>query len=307
MFLKWFEKAVVEGREQKIEIRKEELWNRRCRIMEWAGLESKAHEDFNEMTIKQCIFCTPHKVAKFDRNYGKELYENEYAFLFPNLNPYAQYSGVCAFKQHYIRLDDFTATLLRKNFELCSEYLKKIIEVNSKIKYASLNWNYMMPAGASILHPHLQIIADMHPTTYMDKLLDNEDLFKEYLQKELDSERFVFKLRKTEVFTPFVPFGFNEFVGVTKEDLVNALEDIPIALEKILSYYASIGRNSFNLSLYMSIDNRFPLHFRAITRQNMSKYYRNDAMYFERLHNEIILEKTPERVSEDLRTYLGID
>ena len=120
----------------------------------------------------------------------------------------------------------------------------------------------------------------------------------------MKSERYIGKIGKIKLFTPFVPFGFNEVVGIAEENIENCLEDLSKALEKIISYYASIKRNSFNVAIYISLENEFPLHFRCITRQNMVKYYRNDAMFFERLHQEVILEKKPEEVAKELRKFI---
>ena len=287
MFQKWKEKVIVNGIEKEIEIRKDGYWQRRCRIIQRAGLELTKEEDFSDLINKECIFCQPEKLAKFD--FG--MLENEVAFLFPNINPYAEYSSVCAFKKHFIKPNEFTALLIQKNLELCIEYIKKI-----EAEYISINWNYLMPAGASILHPHLQVVGSNYPTTYMEKIENIR--FEEYVKKEIESERYVGRIGNIEIFTPFVPFGFNEIVGVAKGNIFKEYRSIAEALEKIIAFYASIGRNSFNISIYTN-----PLHFRCITRQNMVKYYRNDAMFFERLHNEIILEKKPEEVAREFKDF----
>jgi len=303
MFQKWVEKALVEGKEKEIEVRKDAFWQRRCRIIGRVGLELTAKENFDEIIKKPCIFCMPEKLAKFGNEFGSEMFENEHAFLFPNINPYARYSSVCAFKKHYIKLEEFKAEIIEKNLELCIEYIKKVMELDD-IKYASINWNYLMPAGASILHPHTQVVADEHSTTYMEKVAENGEQFREYIKKEMESERFIGEIGNISLFTPFVPFGFNEVVGIVSNKLFSSINEIAQALEAIISYYESIGRNSFNVCIYASLNDEFSLHFRCITRQNMAKYYRNDAMFFERLHSEVILEKKPEEVAKEIKEYL---
>ncbi len=286
MFQKWKEKAIVNGIEKEIEIRKDGYWERRCRIIQRAGLELTKEEDFSDLINKECIFCHPEKLAKFE--FG--MLENNFAFLFPNINPYAEYSSVCAFKKHFIMPNEFSAQLIQKNLELCVEYINKI-----KAKYVSINWNYLMPSGASILHPHLQVVGSKYPTTYMEKAEKIE--FEKYLEEEKRSKRYIGKIGNIEIFSPFVPFGFNEIVGIAKGNIFDEYKEIAKAIEKIILFYASIRRNSFNICIY--IGNKFPLHFRCITRQNMVKYYRNDSMFFERLHEEVILEKRPEEVAKE--------
>ncbi len=302
MFHRWFEEAMVGEEIRRIEIRKEEIWGRRCRIIERKGLEYTGMEDFNELVKRPCIFCNPEKVSKFGEDFGTTMLENDGAFLFPNISPYARHSGVCAFRKHYIKIDEFTPSLIAKNLELGSRYIDKIGKME-EVRFASISWNYMMPAGASILHPHTQILVDRHPTVYMEKLLGRREEFERYIEMEVESERFIGRVGKVLLFTPFVPYGYNEVGGIVEEGL--QIDEISKALAKILSYYSAIGRNSFNVSIYISLEDEFPVHFRCITRQNMGKYYRNDVAFLERLHEEVVLERSPEEVAEDMRNHLN--
>ncbi|MBC7080772.1 MAG: hypothetical protein H5T44_00745 [Thermoplasmatales archaeon] len=283
-------------KEGNVEIRKDEVWERNCRIMKRAGLEIDRQEDFKEIIEKDCIFCTKDKLAKFDFGFM----ENSHSFLFPNINPYAKYSGVCAFKNHYIKPEEFSAELLESNFLLCSEYIENFYD--GKARYASINWNYLMPAGASILHPHTQVVLSEYPTTYMEKIIKNKDKFFSYIEEEIKGDRFIGKINGFYLFVPFAPFGFNEVFGFCKEE--NEVEKLALVISKILSYYSSIRRNSFNLAVFIDMDKEFPTHFRILTRQNMVKYYRNDAMFFERIHFETILEKMPEEVAKEIREFM---
>jgi len=285
-------------KENGVEIRKDEVWERNCRIMNRAGLEISKQEDFKEIIERDCIFCSRDKLAKFDFGF----IENSHSFLFPNINPYSKYSGVCAFKNHYIKPEEFSTDLLQSNFSLCSEYIRRFYD--GKARYASINWNYMMPAGASILHPHTQIILSEYPTTYMEKIIKNREKFFSYIEEEINGERFIGEINSFYLFVPFAPFGFNEVFGFCKEDFSTAIKKLAMAINKILSYYSSIKRNSFNLAVFTDMGKEFPFHFRILTRQNMIKYYRNDAMFFERLHFETILEKMPEEVCKEIKNFI---
>ena len=286
-------------KEGKVEIRKDEVWERNCRIMTRGGLEIDRQEDFSELIARDCIFCSRDKLAKFDFGFM----ENSHSLLFPNINPYAKYSSVCAFKKHYIPLEEFSPDLLNSNFSLCNEYIARFYD--GKARYASINWNYLMPAGASILHPHTQVILSEHPTTYMEKIIKNKEKFFSYIEEEIKSERFIGKINKFYLFVPFAPFGFNEVFGFCKEDLNQAIKDISGAISKIISYYANIKRNTFNFVAFIDMENEFPFHFRILTRQNMVKYYRNDVMFFERIHFETVLEKMPEDVCIEIKNFIS--
>lgn len=302
MFERWNETIVVNGIERHVEIRWDEVFERYCRIIDRVGLELTKQEDFSEKIDEPCIFCSREKLAKFDEKFGVKQIENDNAFLFPNINPYAKYSSVCAFKKHYIEVGEFSPELIQSNLQLAIEYINKVKKMDDSVRYASINWNYMMPAGASILHPHTQVVADAIPTTYMRKA--SNEKFEKYIDEELKRERYIKRIGSIGLFVPFVPFGFNEVFGLIEEELEHAIEEIAKAVSSILSYYHSIGRNSFNFSLYYSMENEFPLHFRMITRQNMARYYRNDAMFFERLHFETILERKPEEIAKEIKGFL---
>lgn len=303
MFEKWIEKININGIEKEVEVRWDGIFGRYCRIISRVGLEIDKQEDFSEKIDEECIFCHPEKIASFDERFEKKKFENEYAFLFPNINPYSSYSSVCAFKKHYIKLNEFSPKLIQGNLELAIEYMNKVLEMDGNMKYASINWNYLMPAGASILHPHMQVVIDKFPTSYMKKILKNKK-FYDYIGEEMRSNRYVGKIGSANIFIPFAPFGFNEIFAFLDGDIENALESISKIISYVLLYYNSIRRNSFNLAIYYSIEKEFPLHLRMITRQNMIKYYRNDAMFFERLHMETILEKKPEEIAKELKDFL---
>jgi len=300
MFEKWNETITVNGVEKHVEIRWDEVFERYCRIIDRVGLELTKQEDFSDKINEPCIFCNREKLATFDERFGIKQKENEHAFIFPNINPYAKYSSVVAFKKHYLNLNEFKPEMIEANLNLSFWYINEVKEMDDSVAYASINSNYLMPAGASVLHPHSQVIVDEYPTSYMRKIAGNE-LFYDYIREEMKRERYIKRIGSVYLFVPFVPFGFNEVFGFVEKMNVN---DIAKSISSILSYYHSIKKNSFNFSIYYSLKEDFPIHFRMITRQNMAKYYRNDAMFFERLHMETILERKPEEIAKEIKKFL---
>ncbi|MFK4997870.1 hypothetical protein ACI2OX_11760 [Bacillus sp. N9] len=87
------------------------------------------------------------------------------AIIFPNLFPYSKHNGVVVFsEQHYVRLNEFSLSVIKDAFSLAQTYILKVIATDSKANYASINWNYLPESGGSILHPHLHIICSESPT-----------------------------------------------------------------------------------------------------------------------------------------------
>lgn len=52
-------------------------------------------------------------------------------------------------------------------------------EKRPDVKYCLLNWNHLPPAAASIIHPHVQILADFKPTPMVKELIEKSELYHE--------------------------------------------------------------------------------------------------------------------------------
>jgi galactose-1-phosphate uridylyltransferase len=68
-------------------------------------------------------------------------------------------------------------------------------------------------------------------------------------------------------------------------------------ISRVLSVYAALGFESFNLALYGMPAGR-PLELRLVARAYYGAALRSDAMWSERLHWEAAVDVTPERVAE---------
>ena len=92
--------------------------------------------------------------------------------MFPNLFPFARYHcvGVLS-EEHYLDLGGLTPELLEDCLFGCKEFFELVIAKDPKAKYCSINLNHLPPAGASILHPHVQIIQDYKPTTMLERVM----------------------------------------------------------------------------------------------------------------------------------------
>src|SRR4030042_2409206 len=131
----------------------------------WAGVyktDQAVLERLIGETRDKCFFC-PEKVAtstpKFPVDFIPEgrLTRGE-ATLFPNLFAHQQYSAIIAITQkHYLKLNEFEPSLFINAFKLADFYIRRANEM-SGVEYAEIGGNYLYPSGASIVHPHLQVI-----------------------------------------------------------------------------------------------------------------------------------------------------
>jgi len=319
--------------EEPIEIRWDPLLQYTTRITKPKGLDKGPENNPLDKFVKEsksCFFCegrvesqTPMLPETIDKVGRIEVGE---ALVFPNLSGFGLYSGVCIFsKKHFLAINDFTPDLISNALKACRTYLQKCASKHSRSLYPSINGNYLLPAGSSILHPHLQPFLDPVPTNYHQRLLEYSQKFYEnnkknfwdlFKQKEISNkERFLAQTDHCFVYVPFAPQGFNEInllIGKGKTYLEfsdSVLKDISQIVQKILLYYHKIVHNSFNLALFsppVGRDNNhhFPCLLKICSRPVFQGHYRNDVTFFEKFHLESMLDKSPETVAEEFRSFI---
>ncbi|MCD4717745.1 MAG: hypothetical protein K8R45_13525, partial [Desulfobacterales bacterium] len=161
-----------------VEIRTDIFTDSTTRILKfrWRPPETAKDLSFIEKSRETCPFC-PERMStstpKFPASIVKEgqiLYGR--ATVLPNAFPYSLYSGVIIFSEdHYVPLDQFTSEVLFDSLMAGTVYIKRIQETDHSVAYASINWNYMPPAGGGIVHPHLQVVVNEKPTRFHSRLL----------------------------------------------------------------------------------------------------------------------------------------
>ncbi|HOI14399.1 MAG TPA: galactose-1-phosphate uridylyltransferase [Methanoculleus sp.] len=176
--------------------------------------------------------------------------------------------------------------------------------------YASINWNHLPSAGASIVHPHLQGIADPEPTRLAELYIsaghryftDHGRLYWEDLvERERCSERFLFE---DDIFWSAnpVPLGEREVRGIlpvsTLEELEPYIEPLAQGILRIVDFYRSLGTHAFNASIAFDAPGKEGLGHRAfcslIARLNPNSLSMCDSAFMERLHLEPVILTLPE-------------
>ena len=176
--------------------------------------------------------------------------------------------------------------------------------------YASINWNHLPSAGASIVHPHLQGIADPEPTRLADLyisagrryLADNGRLYwEDLMERERCSGRFLFE---DEIFWSAnpVPLGEREVRGILPVSTLAEFEPYvrPLAdgLLRIIDFYRDLGTYAFNVSIFFDAPGKAGQGHRAfcslIARLNPNCLSMCDSAFMERLHLEPVILTFPE-------------
>src|SRR5215208_4598995 len=163
-----------EPTERIIEIRKDPLTHRTSHIL-GSGLEvekpnvdeivRQARSGFNPFAVDTREQATP-RFLEEDLPEGR-LSVGE-ATVIPNLFPRDLFSAVTMLSEaDYIPPPGFTQELLENAFSADLTYLIRMRDKDRELKHFSANWNYMHLAGASLIHPHHQLIASPIPTNYL--------------------------------------------------------------------------------------------------------------------------------------------
>jgi hypothetical protein len=83
--------------------------------------------------------------------------ENEFSVTAGNLSKMADYHSLVIFKKH--NFDNLNEQDFLSAINLTQEWFEKIQNLDNEIKTKIFIWNYHFRSGASILHPHFQLLA----------------------------------------------------------------------------------------------------------------------------------------------------
>lgn len=298
----------------------------------WAGIyktDEALLEKLVRETQQRCFFC-PEKVVtatpRFPADFIPEgrLTKGE-AAIFPNLFAQKEYSAiVVTTNKHYLRLDEFEPGIFLNGFRLADLYIRRAYKVGG-VKYAEIGANYLYPSGASIVHPHLQVIAS-HGAHYLIKIYIEKgkeyyrkysrNYWKQLINKERRlGERYLGKIGTTEWFTPFAPI---------REDEVNAVvpgksnflefqerdwESLANGLSRVLKAYHDRGLSCFNFAIYSGPLGQ-KLNFlwagvKIVSRPSVQSYPVSDTWYSSNILLDGFVTEPPEEVAKSLRPYFA--
>jgi len=255
-----------------------------------------------EKTKVSCPFCpesVKEKTPMFTRDFLEEgrIFVGD-AVVIPNLLGHAERSVLVVLsKEHFLKLEDFMSELIFDGFKGGLAYLKRLSEVEPWIRFPVFIFNYLPPAGSSILHPHLQVLARDRPFYLVNLLLERSKAYCEgnkssywsdLISKEKGGVRYLFGINDVEWLVPFAPLrGSNEVQAIVRgksnllelddEDWLGLAEGI----SRILRFYHKQGYVSFNIILLSGPADRhldyFDVNLRMISRPGIQASSFTDA------------------------------
>ncbi len=235
------------------------------------GKTDWAHaDDLAARTREGCFFC-PEKVLETTPRYPEDVVpggrlERGRALVFPNLFPLAAVHSVVTFPgEHFLRPSEFTPDLLEEGLGAAVEFMGRAESAYPGLEHLELCCNHMLPAGASMVHPHFQVFggpavpwllrlvwerseafAAAHGASYWQALIDEETA---------SEERFVAEESGCTWLAAYAPTGGREVVAVLPgTSRVSGLTAEQVAylargLSKVLAWYEDEGLSAFNFTL----------------------------------------------------------
>jgi len=223
---------------------------------------------------------------------------------------------------HYLTLDEFDTDLLYKFLTAALDCIKKAYRKNDALLYPVIGGNYLPPAGASLVHYHMQLSMQEYPFEFIRTLIDasaqykkneNANYWSDLMNNNKDRE--IKRENNIYWYTPFAPTGFCEvqaiitrpnFLKFKTEDVQNLAE----GLSAILKYYNDQGFAAFNFILYSggldSETNSIPPGLQILARPNPRPNYLSiDSWYMPLLLRQTVVLEQPEELARDLKGYFS--
>jgi UDPglucose--hexose-1-phosphate uridylyltransferase len=271
-----------------------------------------------------CPFC-PEAVEKSTPHFPAELLpegrlRTGEAVVIPNLLPLDKYAAVCVISEaHYIPIKDLHGDVLTNAMTAAAGFAARVVEFDPLVRACSINWNFMPPAGSSIMHPHIQIncgpVATNELRSQLRESLDyaacrSGDFWDDYVAQERASgQRYLGRTGPVSWCVAYAPRGFLPDVWCIfdKNHSIESVSDTEIngftnGLSNILSYFADEGLYSFNMALFsFRHAPHFRLNARICPRLLTRAAGNSDHTYMQVLHREPYCIVTPESVSDRIR------
>ena len=232
---------------------------------------------------------------------GNRILRGE-SVTFPNLFPFGEGHIVTVITQEH-SVESFTRQQIVDALSGQMEALRKVDG------YASINWNYLPSAGASLVHPHMQGLSEVRPSPIVERYLlagrqyqkeHNKNYWEAVKDKEKVSRRYLFG---DEILwaAHAVPVGEREVRGILPVSSIHELENYIDVLAggilEILALYRKLGTHAFNMSIFFDKsgnDHGFKAFCSMISRINPNPSSTSDSAFMERLHLEPVIMTLPE-------------
>ena len=260
-----------------------------------------------------CPFC-PGQVLNVTPTFpdGSRIISGE-SVTFPNLFPFGKDHVVTVITRNHL-VGEFSRQQLVDAFHGMSQALCPVGG------YASINWNFLPSAGASLVHPHMQGFSDTCPTHLASRyLVASRQYYRRHGQNYWDavkdeeraSDRYLFG---DEIIwsAHAVPLGEREVRGIlpvaTLGEFDGYIDLVARGILEILALFRETGTSAFNLSFCFDkarSDDGLRAFCSIIARINPNPSSTSDSAFMERMHLEPVIMTLPEDLGRLYRKEKG--
>lgn len=308
-----------------VEVRTDPLTGDIARVLEWRArsLGPIDHSVLLERKLPfPCPFCPDNLGKMAARFLPQDVPEGHLslgeAVCFPNAFPYEAVNGVIVLsKAHYLEPAQFTSEMFTNAFLLARTAFKRLAK---EMSFASVNWNYMMPAGAGLIHPHFQIAAGKGPTKFQAELQrraraygkksPGADIAQAYLDEaRKDNQRWLGRVGPAAWVVPFAPRAVYDIMALIPGgrglmDLnPGQVDKLSQGMTRVLGFFQKKGVAAFNMALHTPLvaGTGMPAMLRLVSRVEIPPMGVDEINYFEKLHDEMITFLRPEKLAAEIR------
>jgi galactose-1-phosphate uridylyltransferase len=327
--------AGMEFAEQTIEVRKDPLTGMTAVASSelatkeemFFGKTDWAHADELAATSRQgCFFC-PEKVFDVTPKYPEELVpggriQSGRALVFPNLFPLAGVHAVCCYPEsHFLRPSEFTPDLLEEGLGAALDFVGRAERYYPHLVHIEVCCNHMLPAGASMVHPHFQVFGGesvpWQVELYWQKSAEWQaangvSYWRALVEREIElGERYVSGSGGAHWLVPFAPTGGREVIAVVPDvDRLSELDDghvrgFAAGMSRVLAWYEEEGLSAFNFTLFggplRGREPGFPVVLRVIARSAFKPDFRTDDYFLQKQLGGELMFASPEQMAGQLR------
>ncbi len=316
------------------QIRFDPLTGRSARICHFMKLrwEKPELEKLAAASQANCPFC-PGQVEAITPCFPPEILpqgrlKRNDMILFPNLAPYDSIGAVATMADtHLVPMTAFSARRMAAAFDLAMEFFRHLeASGHRESVYHLVNWNYMPPAGSSVIHPHLQVFATSSAPNLLRQELEAAQRFEakqktnfweELIEFEAtQGQRYLGRIGSTHWMVTYAPMGVAGDVIAVVEDAACSLDlgpehlrDLARGLQRIMQAYEQMGIYSFNMNFFSGRRHdgdfyRFHLVFSPRTFFNQA-LGTTDIGALRNLYNETLCMAFPEEIATMLRPYFN--
>lgn len=218
-------------------------------------------------STENCPFCRP-LIDQVAAKFSPEQLDEETIMLddvrvFPNLYPRTDFEAVITSPEvHHLAINECEPALLSTFFRAALDCIKKAHRKNEQLLYPVIGGNYLPPAGASLVHYHMQLSMQRHPFEAVRGLIEASEQYEKNEATNfwldlmaVNQDREILRTGNVYWYVPFAPTGFCEVRAVvTKPSFMTfSAEDVTSlakGLATVLKYYGDHGFAAFNFILY---------------------------------------------------------